>query len=123
MPAPGLPRAVSSTCVVSLPIDDLFQAAAGYMADLLERVLQLRGRIVAGAPVYFSDHALARGVQPQRDDAGEAVPIAIAPIQPFHGLELFPGQLKKTKPALLARRIHRQHALLRFRAGELGMRA
>src|SRR4051812_36514258 len=122
MPTPGLPRAVSSTCVVSLPIDDLFEPAARDVADLLERVLQLRGRIVAGAPVYFGDHALARGVQPQRDDAGKAVPIAIAPIQPFHGLELFAGQLQKTKPALLARRIQRQQALLRFGAGELGMR-
>src|SRR6185503_12053582 len=122
MPAPGLPRAVSSTCVVSLPIDDLRQPAARDMADLLERVLQLGGRIVAGAPLHFCDHALARGVQAQRDDAWEAVALAIAPVQPFHGLNLFTGQLKKTKPALLARRFGRQHALLRFRTGELGMR-
>src|SRR4051812_9131918 len=119
MPAPGMPRAVSSTCVVSLPIDDFLQPAAGDMADLLECVVQLRGRIVPGTPVDFRDHALAAGVQTQRDDAREAVPIAIAPVQPFHGPELFTAQSKKSKPLLLARRIHREHALLRFRAGEL----
>ena len=82
MPAPGLPRAVSSTCVVSLPIDELLQPAARDMADLLERVLQLGVRIIPGAPLHFGDHALARGVQAQRDDAREAVPLAVAPVQP-----------------------------------------
>src|SRR5512138_2256038 len=102
MPAPGLPRAVSSTCVVSLPIDDLLQPAVRDMADLLERALQLRGRIVSRAPLHLGDHALARGMPAQRDDAREAVSLAIAPVQLCHGLKLFTGQLKKTQPALLA---------------------
>ena len=85
--APGLPFAVSRTCVVSLPIDDFLQARARDVADLLHRVGELGRAIVMEPPLHLGEHALALRMQAQRDDAGNRI-FAVAAVELGHFGEL-----------------------------------
>ena len=105
--------------MVSLPTDDIFQARARDVADLLQRFRKLGGAIVGEAPFYFGEHALALRVQAQRHDAGKPELVAVAAVELGHFGELGFGKRGETEARLLCGGIRRE----RVAAGELRMRA
>src|SRR5574339_885692 len=92
MPAPGLPFAVSSTCVVSLPMKYLLQSPPRDVADLLERGVELGVRIIPQPALHFAHHAVPVRMQAQGHDAREAELVPVGPVQALHPLQLGPGQ-------------------------------
>ena len=85
-----------------------------------QRVPELGVRIIPQPALHFAHHALAGGMQAQRDDARKAELLAVAPVEAAILSNSSFGQPVEAQPALLAGGIRGQRPLA---AGELGMRA
>jgi hypothetical protein len=76
---------------------------------------------VVSLPMRRSISAITGPVEGEGDDRGDAVPIAVTPVDVGDALELGAGERREAEAALFTRRIRREMALERELAGELGM--